>query len=321
MQQRGNLEAVTAAAAVISKHSRSFSWAAKLLPASFRSDAVVLYAWCRRADDAVDDAPSPAAAAIALQGLQEELDDIYAGKPSSDLQLRAFAEVVARTGVPKVYPQELLEGMRMDVVGTSYEDHATFLRYCFRAAGTVGLMMCHVLGVTHDAALRRAAHLGMAMQITNICRDVAEDWQRHRLYLPEPLLLRHNLGELRAQLGRPLPEHSRQQLAAVVRDLLFEANALYRSGQVGLRLLPWRAALAIGVAQAVYADIGRSLRAQGFDPLRGRAHTTGWRKLILSAKVFGQQLADLPRRWTGYGCPRQLYQGPAIQGVSDILPQ
>ncbi len=314
-------QAVAAATAVIVQHSRSFSWASKLLPPAHRSDAVVLYAWCRRADDAVDDAPDAASARLALDRLQEELDDLYAGKLSDDIQLRAFSEVVARTAIPKVYPQELLEGMRMDVDGTHYADHATFLRYCFRAAGTVGLMMCHVLGATHQAALRRAAQLGMAMQITNICRDVAEDWQRDRLYLPQPLLARHHLAGLHAQLGQPLTADAAPPIAAVVKELLCEAEALYRSGQWGLRLLPWRAAVAIGVAQALYADIGRSLQAQGFDPLRGRAHTTAWRKLVLSAKVVAQQLLDLPRRWTGLGCPRQLYHGPAIQGVADILPQ
>lgn len=312
--------AVAAAAEVIARHSKSFSWAARLLPARVRADAVVLYAWCRRADDAVDNAASTDEARAALGQLQRELDDVYAGHVGGDLQLQAFAGLVHRSAMPKRYPQELLLGMAMDVDGTRYDDHDTLLQYCYRAAGVVGLMMCHVMGTTSPAALRRACHLGMAMQLTNICRDVAEDWQRGRLYLPRPTLERHGLGGLGDQLGGPLPAQLGPKLAGVVRDLLCEAEVMYLSGRLGLRLLPGRVALAIGVAQAVYADIGEALRRQGYDPLRGRAHTSAGRKLLLSLRVAGGMLLDLPRRLLGRGLPPPSPDRRGALEMADLLP-
>jgi phytoene synthase len=284
-----------------------------------REDAVVLYAWCRRADDAVDEAVDTAAATAALARLDAELDSLYRGEDQPDIVLQAFADVVRRTGLPKHYPAELLAGMRMDLEGTRYDSEAVLQHYCFRVAGTVGLMMCHVLGVTHEAALRRAAHLGMAMQLTNICRDIGEDWQRGRLYVPETVLQHWQLDGLPTQLGQPLASGLGPRLALPVRALLSEAAILYHSGRAGLRLLPWRAALAIGVAQVVYADIGRALAEQGYDPLRGRAHTSRGRKLWLTVCEAARLVGDLPRRWAGRGLPQQPRHGVVIQSAAEVL--
>ena len=299
---RAHSQAVAEAARIILSKSKSFSWASRLLPRQFRDDAVVLYAWCRRADDAVDDAPHVDAARAALDRLDAELRSVYHVEKQTDLVLAAFADVVDRTQMPRHYPAELLAGMRMDLDGTEYGNHAILQQYCFRVAGTVGLMMCHVFGVTHPAALRRAVHLGMAMQLTNICRDVAEDRQLGRCYLPAPLLEQHQ-----------------GQVPMVVRELLTEAAVLYHSGRAGLRFLPWQAALAVGVAQAVYADIGATLGRQGYDPQRGRAFTSRGRKAWLTLSELARQVGDLPRRLRGQGLPRTLEPPAVIRGVEDVL--
>ncbi len=101
-----------------------------------------------------------------------------AGRSQADTTLDAFQQVVFERKIPIEYPSELLAGMAMDAEGVHYETLSDLLRYCYRVAGTVGLMMCHVLGVKDDRALIHAAHLGMAMQLTNVCRDVIEDWER-----------------------------------------------------------------------------------------------------------------------------------------------
>lgn len=316
---RAHSQAVAEAARVILAKSKSFSWAARLLPRQFRDDAVVLYAWCRRADDAVDDAPDEVAAREALDRLDAELRAIYAGEAQQDLTLKAFADVVTRTHMPRYYPAELLAGMRMDLDGTHYANLAILRQYCFRVAGTVGLMMCHVFGVTHPAALRRAVHLGMAMQLTNICRDVGEDWQRGRLYLPDPLLEAHGIAALAEAPGGPLPTAHAPQLASIVQELLLEANVLYHSGRAGLRFLPWQAALAVGVAQAVYADIGTALAEQNYDPLRRRAFTSRARKAWLTVREMGRQVTDIPRRMTGRGLPRTPVHHEMVMGAEDVL--
>ena len=284
------------AAASIAQHSKSFALASRLLPRRVRNDAVVLYAWCRYADDAVDEAPSLQTAKFALARLECELASIYAGELQSEPLLDALQELVQRRKIPRLYPQELLAGMRMDVEGTRYADAATLRLYCWRVAGVVGLMMCHVMGVTDEQALRQASDLGLAMQLTNICRDVAEDWQRGRLYLPADLLARHGLGHWPQALGGELLQRRHNEIAPVVQELLAEADGLYASGDSGLGALPWRCGLAIAVASAVYRDIGRALADQQFNPLSGRAHTTLRRKLFLVARASMRHVLELPAR-------------------------
>jgi phytoene synthase len=288
-----------AAAPIIAAHGKSFAFASRLLPAAVRRDAIVLYAWCRRADDAVDEAPDAVRAREALARLEDELDGLARGEVPEDPILEAFSEVMSRRAMPLDYARELLRGMRMDLDGVAYPDYPALDLYCWRVAGVVGLMMCHVMGVSDPSALRQAAHLGMAMQLTNIARDVAEDWQRGRLYLPDALLAAHGLGGLEARRGGPLDAENPGSFPQVVQALLARADGLYASGRGGLRALPWRCALAIAAAGAIYRDIGRSLARQGFDPWRGRARTSTGRKVWLALGAAWGQLWRSPARWWG----------------------
>lgn len=262
-------------AAVIQHHSKSFALASRLLPPAVRTDVLVLYAWCRRADDTVDLAADPAAG---LARLQAELDAVYEGRPAADPLLDAFAELVHRCALPRHYPQELLAGMAMDLTPALYADHSTLALYCYRVAGVVGLMMCHVMGVSDDAALEQAAQLGMAMQLTNICRDVAEDWQRGRLYLPYRALGFADEAAVRAALSAPIDAELAARLPAQVRDALARADAYYRCGMGGIGALDWRCGLAVRAAAGIYRGIGTALARQDYQPLAGRAYLPGWRK-------------------------------------------
>jgi phytoene synthase len=288
-------DAIVQCRQTLAAHSRSFSLAARLLPAGSRDEAAVLYAWCRRADDAIDEAP-PGEQRARLAGLERELYDVYAGAPQSQTQLAAFQQVVERRHIPAHYPGELLEGLRMDTVGQRYQSVQQLVVYCYRVARTVGLMMCHVLGVRSPRALQYAAHLGIAMQLTNICRDVAEDWQRGRLYIPDELLARLGTPGLDSELGRPLPASARGPLSRAIADLLALADRYYRSGDRGLPALPLRAAFAVRTARLVYAAIGRRLAEQQYDVLAGRAIVPTWMKLWLTAKAAFLTLAELPAR-------------------------
>jgi len=290
-------DAIARCSASIRQHSKSFALAARLLPPAARDAAVVLYAWCRYADDAVDEAP-PEDAPAALARLDAELDAIYAGEPQRDPVLAAFAALVRQRNIPEHYPRELVAGMRMDVLGTRYPDTATLLRYCYRVASTVGLMMCHVMGLRADgtspaAALHPAAHLGIAMQITNICRDVAEDWARGRRYLPADQLPPAAAVE---PTDPALPAPLAAPFAATVTALLARADAHYHAGDRGLDALPWRAALAVAAARHIYRDIGRVLLDRGGDVTAGRVWTTKPRKLVLVARAALGIAASAPRR-------------------------
>ena len=133
--------------------------------------------------------PAPTARGASPRALRGELGPIYGGRPPS----RSHPASASRRSreqrqISALLPRGAARGMEMDVEFTRYETMDELLLYCYRVAGTVGLMMCHVMGVADPRALRHAAHLGMAMQLTNICRDVMEDWERRHLYLPDELL-------------------------------------------------------------------------------------------------------------------------------------
>jgi phytoene synthase len=258
---------VTAAArAALAAGSKSFALAAKLLPRAAAARAAVLYAWCRRTDDAVDDAATPSTAMRAVVQARLELELVYSDAPIGDPELAALREVIAVAKIPRAYPSALLDGMARDARGQRYATLDQLLAYCYEVAGTVGLMMSHVLGVRDDRALRRAAHLGIAMQLTNICRDVDEDARRGRRYLPAWL---------------------------DVRGALALADAFYRSGDRGIAALPWRAAIAVRAARSIYARIGRVIERMRFDSSR-RAVVSTICKLGLTVCAIASQLVRLP---------------------------
>ncbi len=303
--------------ATLAQGSRSFDLAGRLLSLPIRKNAAVLYTFCRRADDAIDQAePGEAEAALAL--LHERVSSVYRGEPQPDVAYRAFAELVRNVNLPRAYPEQLLAGFAMDVRGARYESLDDLLLYCHRVAGVVGLMMCHVLGLARDSALVQAAHLGLALQLTNICRDVAEDWQLGRLYLPAQLLTRFGATDLAAELGRPLPQSAQQPIARTVASLLDTADSLYRSADLGLAALPYRASLAIRTARLVYAEIGEEVRRRGCDPFGGRAVVSGSRKLGLLTRALWQSLGELPLRAARPA--RYQLPGSIAEYPRDILP-
>jgi phytoene synthase len=295
---------------IISKNSKSFALSSRLLPRGERAHALALYAYCRRADDAVDLAGADEAA-TRLDALRAELDALYRGEPLADPIAAAFQRVVRARRIPRLYLDELLLGFEMDVRGQRYENLPELLRYCHCVAGTVGLMMCHVMGVRDERALAHAAHLGIAMQLTNICRDVLEDLGRSRLYLP-------------LDAGAPLPVAHDAQLtdedasaaATATRQLLSVADRYYASADAGLLYLSPRCALAVRAARLIYARIGEELQRQGCDPRAGRAIVPRSTKLWLALRACGAALWDLVR------APRGAVTLPSacLQGDPTTLP-
>ncbi len=290
--------------AIIRQHSKSFALAARLLSPVVRRHAERLYAWCRYADDAIDHAPTPLAAVVALAELRAELDEIYAGRvpaTSAGLMLKAVAEDIR---LPREYPDELLRGMEMDASGQRYKTFDELLLYCHRVAGVVGLMMCHAMGVADDRAAVHAGHLGIAMQLTNIARDVAEDWAKGRLYLPTDWLG----GDPPA--GQPLEDST---TVPTIRRLLDEADRYYLSGDAGLPYLDLRSRLGVRTARAVYAAIGTEVRRNGCRPSGGRAVTSKVTKLgaVMAAVWYTW---SKPRRPTALAVPSTVFGFSPLMG-------
>jgi phytoene synthase len=301
----------------LTQHSRSFAWAGKLLPRTERRDAAVLYTYCRLADDAID-LVEPAAQPAALATLQAALASVYRAEPQRDVRLSAFQELAQRTGLPREYPEQLLAGMAMDTQGTQYRTLDELLLYCYRVAGVVGLMMCHVLGLRDARALKNAAHLGMAMQLTNICRDVAEDWQRGRLYLPLSLLDQAAAEALSGLCGGALPRAAQASLTRATRRLLAEAERFYRSADAGLSSLPLRAAFSIRAARLIYSAIGGRILRPDYDPYAMRAVVPASQKLRLILKAALYTAAELPGR--GVSSRPLVRLDSILRYPNDILP-
>lgn len=275
--------AVASSHALLSHHARSFRWAAAFLPVATRDDAAVLYAFCRAVDDAVDEADEKSAALAALRQLEDGLR-----RPVSALMC-ALAEMVAQNGIALHAAEELIAGVRSDLDTVRVRDDRELLRYCYRAAGTVGAMMCGVLGVDDPRAWAHAVDLGIAMQLTNICRDVAEDAAMGRVYLPAQRLAEHGVTQAQLVDGHADPA----AVARVVRDLLALADAYYRSADEGMRYIPARPRLAIYVAARIYRAIGVVLRRRGGDALAGRTVVPWWQKAGWVTVAVAAWLASL----------------------------
>jgi phytoene synthase len=260
----------------ISRGSKSFSLAARLFPTRMRDAAFFVYGWCRFCDDEIDGHASEGAEKLAarVESLRARTLSALSGAAASEPEFVAFGYVARRYGMPDHYPLELIEGMEMDARGESYPDLAALELYCYRVAGTVGLMMTHVMGVTDETALRNACDLGIAMQLTNICRDVREDARLGRVYLPADWIRAH--GE-----------------SGTVIRLLDRADSKYRSGRSGIRALPLSAAFAIAAAARIYREIGVLVRARGWEL---RAVVPTWRKLVCVLLAAGEVAASIPSR-------------------------
>jgi phytoene synthase len=234
--------------------------------------------------------------------MQGELDGVFSGSRLSDPILSGFQEVAQQRQIPRFYAEELLAGLQMDVEFVRYETMDQLLLYCYRVAGTVGLMMCHVMGVADPRALRHAAHLGMAMQLTNICRDVLEDWERQHVYLPDDVLGPEAAARMWAGRGGSLPRELDPALRAAVAHLLEQAAILYRSGDAGMRWLSWRSALAVRTARLVYAAIGDLVAARGHDVWAGRAIVPHARKLLFAGRALLLGAREAPGRIVCNSC-------------------
>ena len=254
--------------------SKSFAAASRLLPRRTRDAAAVFYAFCRVADDAVDESEDPAAA---LAGLRVRLAAVYGGTADADPVDRALTAVVRAHDLPRAPFDALLEGFAWDAQGRRYETIGGVLSYAARVASAVGVVMTYIMGARDPHTLARACDLGAAMQLTNICRDVGEDARRGRLYLPESWLRAEGVDP-DAWLADPLPDPG---VARVVDRLLRLADELYARGLSGVEGLPRDCRRSIRAAGLIYADIGRVIRRNDLDSVTKRATTTALRKLWL----------------------------------------
>lgn len=275
---------LAACTALLQGGSRTFFAASLILPRRLRRSATALYAFCRLADDAVDNGGG----LPALVELEHRLDRAYAGEPLEFAADRAFADVVARHGIPRALPAALIEGFAWDAGCRRYETLADLRTYAARVAGSVGAMMAMLMGVRAPQVVARACDLGVAMQLTNIARDVGEDVRFGRLYLPLEWLREAGM-DAGAFLARP--EFS-APLGGVVQRLLAAADALYARAATGVAGLPLACRPGMHAARLLYAEIGREVLRQGLDSVSRRAVVPTGRKVRLLALALSATTAS-----------------------------
>ena len=289
--------------------SKSFAMASRFLPQGMHEDCVMLYAWCRHADDVIDgqeagfDAGGPDDPAARLAELRDQTHRALRGDAAAPVYA-GLARVVAARDIPHRHVDELLAGFAMDVDGRVYHDMGDLLDYCYHVAGVVGVMMARIMGVRDESVLDRASDLGLAFQLTNIARDVVDDARIGRTYLPRDLLRAEGIDSI-----DPDDMGQRPALHRVALRLLDDAEIYYRSADVGIAALPRRPALAIAAARNIYRQIGVKLRAQGPDAWNGRLSTTKGEKLRLAAQAAASTIFA-PRRRAGAVSRAGLYLRP-----------
>ncbi|MEM9576962.1 MAG: phytoene/squalene synthase family protein [Pseudomonadota bacterium] len=252
--------------------SLSFHAASKLLPANVRDPALALYAFCRLADDEVDLKQDKVASVLRLR---DRLDQVYAGRPKDAPTDRAFAAIVEDFEMPRALPDALLEGLAWDADERRYATLSGVKSYSARVASAVGAMMCVLMRVRDADALARACDLGVAMQLTNIARDVGEDAAERRIYLPLDWLEAAGI-EPEAFFADPRPNKA---VRSMVRRLVMEANRLYIRSEAGIGALPVACRPGIFAARFIYAGIGRQLTGMGYDSISARARTSKVQKI------------------------------------------
>jgi phytoene synthase len=272
-----NLAKASSPIAVLRQHGRSFYWASWFLGRKKAMHAARLYAFCRAVDDIADKHHDPIYIIKTLKSWQLQIQQ-GVGKTDSVNDVLALANELSLDTASLSY---LLDGLMSDVTQVRIADQDTLLQYAFLVAGTVGLMMCHLLGAHNPEAKKFAVDLGIAMQLTNILRDVAEDAAADRQYIPAKWL---NVG---MDLFNP-DEQTRAQAKPVFKQLHELSERYYESAYAGLHYLPLRSRLSIRIAARLYQEIGLQAKQQQFAVLNKRMVVSPLRKswLVLSSCVL-----------------------------------
>ena len=273
------------AAAVTARESKSFYFATRFFPKEMARSAHAVYWFCRYTDDLVDECATIQQGRADLERWSSELEAALSGEPATHPVLAPFLDTVHRYGIPSEYPRELIEGMRMDLTCARYRNFEELRVFCYRVASVVGLMMSQVIGFRGDA-LPYAVDLGIAMQLTNILRDVGEDLDRGRIYLPADEMLDFEYSE--AKLRRRERDEAFREL---MRFQSQRARAFYEASAPGIGMLHPNGRFAVRVASDVYRGILDRIEASDYDVFDRRAVVPAPRKYWITARAMAGPIA------------------------------
>jgi phytoene synthase len=261
-------------------YAKSFYFSSFLLPKDKRAAAYAVYTFCRYADNIVDSAERLSYNQVKSKfgELEEFLEDIYSGKDFSGRNFSAFAETVRKYRIPKHYFSELIEGVCMDTIHSRYEKFAELENYCYKVASVVGLIMTEIFGYSHKAALPYAVYLGKAMQLTNILRDIGEDYAMNRVYIPSEELKNFDYSEI--DIGKKVINDN---FAMMMRFNIDRARAYYELASHGFPYLTNDGSrTTVVLMHKIYSSILNQIEAHGYDIYSGRRFVSTAEKLKLT---------------------------------------
>ena len=262
------------------KEAKNFYYAFLTLPATKRRAIYAAYAFCRHCDDSVDEAVSTNAKLKALTELQTNLDLTYSGNASSPVYV-ALADVAQRYAIPQDYFKEIIIGVKSDLVKDRFQNFEELKGYCYSVASVVGLICLHIFGYEDDTAKEYAVDLGLAMQLTNIIRDVREDLDMGRVYLPQDELVQFGYTE------EDLKNGVRNE--AFVELMQFQSQRARKYFEQGFKLLPYlsrRSRACPAVLGALYSNVLDRIEASDYDVLESRVALSAPQKVVITAKTW-----------------------------------
>jgi phytoene synthase len=249
---------------ITAEHSKSFHFASGLLPEEKRSAVRALYAFCRTVDDIVDEVESKKDRDFELNYWREIVQT--ASSPTDDLVAAAWADTLTRYHIPRHYALQLIDGVARDLSQTRYQTFDDLATYCYGVASTVGLMSMYIVGFKSLEAIPYAIKLGVALQMTNILRDVGEDYRNGRLYLPREELVFYGIQESDIAKGR-VTDNWRQ----FMKFQIDRTRELYKDSWEGVKMLEREGQLAIGAASTFYSGILNDIEKHDYDVFSRRA--------------------------------------------------
>ena len=287
-----NRAAFAYARRITAHYSKSFYFSAQMLPKEQSWATFALYGFCRHCDNLIDTPRQRTETEILreIQRLTEELQVAYNTGESQDPIIRAFILIAKTYGIPIAYPLDLLNGVAMDVRKTRYKTFDELSLFCYRVAAVVGLMMTYVLGYKEERAFGYAKQLGIAMQLTNILRDIKEDKEIGRLYIPQTELAQFDVTEQDIFNEKMTP-----QLQALMKFQVERADQYYTEAVPGISLLKTESQYAIYSAAKIYRGILRKIEEHDYNPFLGRVFVPSIQKIRillhegLRAKVLSAQ--------------------------------
>ena len=266
----------------IRRHARSFYFASVALPRDKKRAAYAVYAFCRYADDLVDRAATTEGVDTTLAAISETFDQMTAGLLREPPFAPAFAWAIGRYGIEKQPFLDLLKGVAMDLGPVRIADRPQLHEYCYHVASVVGLMMARIFELRDDAGRERAIELGLAMQLTNILRDVGEDFRMGRVYLPADEMEAY--GVIPADLAAI---ETSANLKNLLREHVKQARQHYARAEAGIPLLADDGSqFTVWLMRHVYAGILEEIERLDYQVLRRRASTSFGRKLVLAGRAW-----------------------------------